>query len=208
MGAARFGTVAEDVGALCAHAASGARVFPVPAAPAKLALRALEAVHLSPLYRWVYGTADRDSYVSTDRIQKVLGWRPRYSNAEALIRAYDWYLQNREALAAPAEARRPPGSPTAWPGTRGPQGAQAVAVAERPPLDAPGDRGRGRSRTYRVDLHSHTGHSKDSLCPAGELLDAAVRRGLSGLAVTDHDTLDGASQALAIVSATRSATRA
>jgi nucleoside-diphosphate-sugar epimerase len=100
VGAARFGTVAEDVGALCAHAASGARVFPVPAAPAKLALRALEAVHLSPLYRWVYGTADRDSYVSTDRIQKVLGWRPRYSNAEALIRAYDWYLQHREALAS------------------------------------------------------------------------------------------------------------
>ena len=61
VGATQFESVAADVGALCAHAGSGARPFPVPAAPAKLALRALEAVHLSPLYRWVYGTADKDS---------------------------------------------------------------------------------------------------------------------------------------------------
>jgi predicted metal-dependent phosphoesterase TrpH len=53
--------------------------------------------------------------------------------------------------------------------------------------------------TYKVDFHSHTGHSKDSLCPASALLDAAVRRGLAGLAVTDHDTLDGAPQAMALV---------
>jgi predicted metal-dependent phosphoesterase TrpH len=75
-----------------------------------------------------------------------------------------------------------------------------VDVAERPttdPLAAPSQSPSARS--YKVDLHSHTGHSKDSLCPAGALLDAAVRRGLSGLAVTDHDTLDGALQAMAIL---------
>jgi predicted metal-dependent phosphoesterase TrpH len=52
---------------------------------------------------------------------------------------------------------------------------------------------------YRVDLHSHTGHSSDCLLPAARLLDAAVRRGLAGLAVTDHNTLDGALQAAALV---------
>jgi len=100
VGATRFGTVRQDVGALCAFAQSGARVFPVPAWPAKLALRALEAVNLSPLYRWVYGTADKDSFVSTERIRQALGWEPRYSNAEALIRAYEWYLANRALLGA------------------------------------------------------------------------------------------------------------
>ena len=100
VGAARFSTVREDVGALCVHAGSGARVFPVPAWPAKLALRALETVNLSPLYRWVYGTADKDSFVSTERIQQTLGWSPAYSNAEALIRAYDWYLAHRVEAAA------------------------------------------------------------------------------------------------------------
>jgi predicted metal-dependent phosphoesterase TrpH len=53
--------------------------------------------------------------------------------------------------------------------------------------------------TYRVDFHSHTGHSKDSLCPAHRLLEAAARRGLAALAVTDHDTFGGAQQALAVV---------
>jgi nucleoside-diphosphate-sugar epimerase len=98
VGAARFGTVRQDVGALCDFAQSGARVFPVPAWPAKLVLRALEAVNISPLYRWVYGTADKDSFVSTARIRHALGWEPRYSNGETLIRAYEWYLANRALL--------------------------------------------------------------------------------------------------------------
>lgn len=100
VGATQFSTVREDVGALCVFAQSGARVFPVPAWPAKLALRLLETVNLSPLYRWVYGTADKDSYVSVDRIRESLGWEPRYSNAEALIRAYEWYLAHRGDIAA------------------------------------------------------------------------------------------------------------
>ena len=100
VGATRFETVRDDVGALCDYAGSGARVFAVPAWPAKVALRALESVNLSPLYRWVYGTADKDSYVSVDRIRNVLGWEPRFSNAEALIRAYEWYLAHRSDVAA------------------------------------------------------------------------------------------------------------
>jgi nucleoside-diphosphate-sugar epimerase len=104
VGATQFATVRHDVGALCAHAGSGARVFPVPAAPAKAALRTLEAFNLSPLYRWVYGTADKDSFVATTRIERLLGWQPRYSNAEALIRAYDWYLANQERLGGTTQA--------------------------------------------------------------------------------------------------------
>ncbi len=98
VGAKRFGTVAEDLGALCAAAGSGARVLPTPAAPVKATLRALEALHLSPLYKWVYGTADKDSFVSTEKIERKLGWQPKYSNAEALIRAYRWYEAHADEL--------------------------------------------------------------------------------------------------------------
>ncbi len=48
---------------------------------------------------------------------------------------------------------------------------------------------------YRVDFHTHTGHSKDSLLPAGRLLEAAARRGLAAVAITDHNSLGGALQA-------------
>ena len=66
-----------------------------PAGLVKAALAVFEALHLSPLYKWVYGTADTDSFVSTDKIKTALGWSAQYSNAEALIRSYQWYLEHK-----------------------------------------------------------------------------------------------------------------
>ncbi len=100
VGARDFRTVKEDVGALCAYAGTGACVLGTPAAPIKLALRVFEALRLSPLYRWVYGTADKDSFVSIEKAEKELGWSPRYSNADALIRSYQWYLDHYKELQA------------------------------------------------------------------------------------------------------------
>lgn len=99
VGAKRYATVNEDVGALCVQAKSGARVFPTPAWLVKPALAFFEALKLSPLYKWVYGTADKDSFVSTEKIEKALGWKPKYSNAEALIRSYQWYLDHKAEIA-------------------------------------------------------------------------------------------------------------
>ena len=73
VGAARFGTVREDLEALVAHAGSGSRLRPVPARPAELALRALELARLSPLAEWHYRTAHRDSFVSIDKARSLLG---------------------------------------------------------------------------------------------------------------------------------------
>ncbi len=98
VGAKRFGTVREDVGAMCEYAGTGARVMPTPAWLVKPVLAVLEKLKLSPLYKWVYGTADKDSFVSTERIEQKLGWQPQYSNAEALIRSYQWYLDHKDEL--------------------------------------------------------------------------------------------------------------
>ena len=59
------------------------------------ALRVLELLRLSPLAAWHYSTMWRDSYVEVDKAKRLLGWQPKYSNAEALIRAWDWYIENR-----------------------------------------------------------------------------------------------------------------
>lgn len=98
VGAERFGKVKEDVGALCDFAGSGAKVLVTPAWLVKFALRLFELLKLSPLYKWVYGTADKDSFVSIEKIKKKLGWKPRYSNAEALINSYKWYLEHQEEI--------------------------------------------------------------------------------------------------------------
>jgi nucleoside-diphosphate-sugar epimerase len=63
-----------------------------------LALRLLEAFHLSPLYKWVYETASKDSFVSIDKAKTILGFMPRYSNKDALIRNYRWYVNNKTAF--------------------------------------------------------------------------------------------------------------
>jgi len=44
----------------------------------------------------------------------------------------------------------------------------------------------------RLDLHIHTCYSYDSLLSLERLADAVVRRGLDGIAVLDHDEVEGA----------------
>jgi hypothetical protein len=42
----------------------------------------------------VYETAMTDSFVSIEKAEKLLDYRPRYSNKEALVRNYDWYVEH------------------------------------------------------------------------------------------------------------------
>jgi nucleoside-diphosphate-sugar epimerase len=108
VGAAEFGTVRSDLQALIDHAGSPSRLRPIPARPAEIALRALELARVSPLAEWHYKTAHRDSFVSIDKARELLGWQPRLSNAEALIRTYDWYLANRGRIGAAGVTHRVP----------------------------------------------------------------------------------------------------
>jgi nucleoside-diphosphate-sugar epimerase len=108
VGATEFGTVREDLGALIEHAGSGSRLTPVPVRPAETALRALELLRLSPLAEWHYRTAHKDSFVSTEKAQRLLGWQPRLSNAQTLCETYDWYLANREAVGTAGTTHRVP----------------------------------------------------------------------------------------------------
>jgi nucleoside-diphosphate-sugar epimerase len=108
VGATEFGTVRADLQALIDHAGSSSRLTPVPARPAELALRALELARVSPLAEWHYRTAHRDSYVDVSKAQRLLGWEPQRSNAEALIDTYDWYLAHRADLKAAGVTHRVP----------------------------------------------------------------------------------------------------
>ncbi len=95
IGAKEFGTFGGDFQAVLNRAGFGKHVKCFPATPAVLALRLLEKLHLSPLYEWVYETAYRDSFVSIEKAEKALNFKPKYSNKQALLRNYEWYLANR-----------------------------------------------------------------------------------------------------------------
>jgi len=98
VGAEKFGVVKKDLEELFRFAKSGSKILRTPAFFVKKALWFFEKIGASPLYQWVYDTADKDSFVSIDKLKKTLNWRPKYSNSQALIKAYSWYLKNYKTI--------------------------------------------------------------------------------------------------------------
>jgi len=94
IGAREFTTMKEDYQAVLDEAGHGKRILGFPAAPMIWTLRLLELLHLSPLYKWVYETACEDSFVSIEKAVRQIGYNPRYSNKDALVRNYKWYVAN------------------------------------------------------------------------------------------------------------------
>jgi nucleoside-diphosphate-sugar epimerase len=97
VGARRFGTLAEDFQAVLDEAGHGGRIRRLPILAGVPALRALAAVRLSPVYRRLLHKLLRDSYVSVDKASSVLGFDPKYSNVDTLLRTYRWWLNDPHA---------------------------------------------------------------------------------------------------------------
>ncbi len=98
LGAKEFGSPRSDFQAVLDHAGFGKKVISIPEGPAVLALRVLQRLGLSPIYPWIYETIGKESVVSTEKAERVLGFHPKYSNRAALIRNFEWYLAHREGF--------------------------------------------------------------------------------------------------------------
>ena len=94
IGAKEFATMREDYQAVLDEAGFGKKIRGFPAAPMIWTLRILERLKLSPLYKWVYETASEDSFVSIAKAERILGYRPKFSNQQALVRNYHWYVDH------------------------------------------------------------------------------------------------------------------
>lgn len=99
VGAREFTTLKEDFQAVLDRAGHGKRIVSLPIAPVVATLRVLAALRLSPLYKWIYETVAEDSFVSIERIEAAMGYAPQFSNKDALIRNYDWYVEHRDEIA-------------------------------------------------------------------------------------------------------------
>lgn len=94
IGAKEFTTIREDFQAVMDAAGFRKRIVTFPAAPMTLALAVLERLKLSPVYKWAYGTITEDSFVSVEKAERQLGFQPKYSNKDALVRNYRWYIEH------------------------------------------------------------------------------------------------------------------
>jgi nucleoside-diphosphate-sugar epimerase len=94
IGAKEFRTLKMDFQSVLDHAGYGKKVRSFPARPVILGLQVLEKLKLSPLYEWIYETVSTESFVSIEKAEEILGYKPMYSNEDALLRNYEWYCQN------------------------------------------------------------------------------------------------------------------
>jgi nucleoside-diphosphate-sugar epimerase len=99
VGAAIYGTMRSDYQTVLDAAGHGKRIIGFPAGPAIVLLRALEKIGVSPLYKWVYETASKDSFVGIEKARTTLGWEPKFSNSDALLRNLRWYQEHRAEYA-------------------------------------------------------------------------------------------------------------
>ena len=95
IGAKEYTTMKEDYQAVLDSAGFGKKIIGLPEKPTIALLKILSALRLSPLYKWVYETASKDSFVSIEKAERILGYSPKYSNKDALIRNYKWYKENK-----------------------------------------------------------------------------------------------------------------
>lgn len=100
IGAEEFGTLRQSFQSVLDRAGFGKQIISLPEAPAIWTLRTLEAIKLSPLYKWIYETAGKESFVSIERAKDKLGYAPKYSNEDALIRNFEWYLAHRSGISS------------------------------------------------------------------------------------------------------------
>jgi len=93
IGASSFSTIKEDFQSVLDEAGFNKRVIPFPAGPIIAILKILDFMRISPFHKWIYETASSDSVVSIEKASDRLGFMPRYSNKDALLRNYKWYLE-------------------------------------------------------------------------------------------------------------------
>lgn len=98
IGAKEYTTMREDYQAVLDYAGYGKKIKGLPEKPIISILRILEKLNLSPLYKWVYETASKDSFVSIEKAEKLLNFKPKYSNKDALLRNYKWYVENIDSF--------------------------------------------------------------------------------------------------------------
>lgn len=94
-GAKQFGTWRKDLNTLIKHAKSKSKIVGLPVIPSQIALSILETLNMTPIVAWHYKTFPVDSYVSTEKAESELGFKPLKSNTDILIESYDWYQKHR-----------------------------------------------------------------------------------------------------------------
>jgi nucleoside-diphosphate-sugar epimerase len=93
-------TMREVYQSVIEAAGSRSRVRSLPKGPAIAAMKLAHRLHLSPLGPYHYSMIAESFLFDITRIQQRLGWRPTLTNEQMLLKAYQYYRQNRAEISA------------------------------------------------------------------------------------------------------------
>lgn len=94
VGTDRYSTLREDLEYLIKTVDKKSRVKSLPVGLSIFALTVLDKLGLSPLSPWHYLTYHKAFYYDTKHITDALGWKPKYSNREMMVDAYNHFIAN------------------------------------------------------------------------------------------------------------------
>jgi UDP-glucose 4-epimerase len=84
--------------AVIVEAGTKSRVASLPKAPTIAGMKLAHALKISPLGPYHYKMIAESFVFDTQRISAELGWQPTLTNTEMMVRAFDYYHQNKKAI--------------------------------------------------------------------------------------------------------------
>ena len=93
----------EVYDAVIRQAGSKSRVRRLPKGPTVAAMKLAYRLKISPLGPYHYKMIAESFLFDTDRIKSRLGWKPTLTNEQMLLRAYQYYSENRGEIASRTE---------------------------------------------------------------------------------------------------------
>ncbi len=98
IGTNKFDTLKNDLNAAFKIIGSKSKIFPINKEICISALFLLDKLSLSPLTSWHYLSYSWDFYYDQNKNFDRLNWRPKYSNIEMIVEAYNWYIKNLDQI--------------------------------------------------------------------------------------------------------------
>lgn len=95
IGTNQYKTLKEDLNESFKIIGSRSKVLPIPEFICVPSLFFLDKINLSPLSSWHYLSYSWEFHYDLEKTFKVLSWRPKYSNTDMVIEAFNWYTENK-----------------------------------------------------------------------------------------------------------------
>ena len=98
IGTDSYQTLKKDLNLSFEKIGSSSKVLPLPEIICIPSLYVLDKFRLSPLSSWHYLSYSWDFFYDLEETFKLLEWRPKYSNSDMIVEAYNWYTTNKEKI--------------------------------------------------------------------------------------------------------------